>query len=1068
MLESLASCLKTGGRNLFRSSRKDQTRYAFWSHGACSIDLPAWWILFLQTPVAGQNVLSPKGTVSADDSLISRLQYIFLGFLYPVKTFALIRKIKHTTGAHQQAIQNIKLCSRGYTSLAHGVISKSQRVPLTMDLAGQATIAVDVSGKTKTIEAIRQRLEETLDAGDWWRWREDLWNVYQDLMERHAQPYPHQIIKILRRLSASDVQEDAERLLAVFQASEPASRRAIHYSYAISAALKLNDIDTALYTHRGATSEIQSAAGASGILRYAIGRENWDVAISVWQAFDSLRPSITMREDLWTHVKALPFTFMAKRASSAADFAIHEETLSSRASANAARDFAIRIMETCFQIRGTSINLSHWRNLLVKMISLKAPENLDSISDLAHLALEQALSLEREGRFRAALDAYQWIREELPGFALTKDIFRQLHEHCAISHDAESLESLVDHLRSAHGSLDIKEYDRILGRLAHAGEATAFRKVYELFRIDHSNAAHKGISLKLLQLYYRRADPNGAVQAFHLLEAVNGLKLDVDFYNAVISTFSRVGDVDGTQAWLCKLKEAGCKPNQFTYRALMLPLSKRGDRAAVLELYQQASLQSIEPHKAMIGMLVIASINDEKFDEAETLLEEAIENYPKGQLTHMWNIVLNAHAHRKDLTSLKRLHNRMHQLGVPSDESTYGALVTGLSAAKFPAIASTVVRNVMPRVGVKPTALHYSAIMGGYIQTKEYGALFNVYKYMLAQGLASNMSTNNILLRATARMDERNSSNNSEGTQYVLARNLFDEMVASLNPTELASLKPIGFVGVTRLDEAFVSNYFDQMIYLYGSSGAISHVSEVFDTYIKTARKISSRDIASSPPIRILSALLVYQRKAGNHEEVERCWYLALDKCEQLCRRASIPGVPESVKWVLPGRRFVINFPLQHYISHLGELARYDELVNVIKDLMDVGYDLNHRNWNVYIQYLCKSKQAQHQMLAFRLCEKNLMHAWDGWASMGTLHRIKEKFKRLGRPQSADRRAPTYLTFVWLARAYVDLGFGRMKGKKLDEVARLQESGKVSRTVEAVRDLPRIADDAQATILLRR
>ena len=1072
MLEDLAACLKNGGQILFSHQKRSQPWGAFWSHGAASIELPTWWRLSLQAPILNGDVREHRNAALSIETVTTRLRRYFLRVLYPVRTLAIIHRIKHSTDTHQQAVYNIRKSSRSYTSLAHAVISRSQTHNARKDYT------TELLDTKLEIAAIRSQLEGSLDAEDWWRRREDWWGLYQKLLAKNEQLSSHQIVKMLRRLNASEHQEDAERLLALFEAVDIQSRGPIHYKFAITVALKLNDVETALYIHREAMMRIQSVTGASGILRYAVSRENWDLAIAIWQSLKRPDRAVAEHLDLWAEAKTLPFSYLVRRANSALDFAIGENRTSTLEYAFAARVFAMSLTQSCFGIKDVTINCSHWQSLLYKFNSLG---NLSVMSGarrsqkLNHDALEQVLAFNERKYDQAALDAYQWIRREVSTFHIEKSMLGKLLGRCRFNQDFPIALQLIKDWQNTYGSLDLEIYRRILDRLARSGGVTSFEEVYMLYLLDYHKKPDVIVSQKLLLLYYHLADPKGAVQAFHRLEATIGFVADVECYNIIIRTFARVDDVDGARLWSDNLREAGLKPDEVTYRALMLPHSKRGDRRAVEGLLHQAASEDFEPDKALTDMLVLTNVKDEKFDEAEEVLEDATQRHfqspkatrgPETLLTHMWNIVLGAYARRKDLSSLQRLYNRMHELGVPLDEKTYATLVTGLSATNHPALARDVVRVIMPKAGMKPNTVHYAAIMGGFLTVKEYGALFDIYRDMLAQNLLPDVSTNAVLLRAAAAADKRDTTQGAPQDGFILAQRLFDEIVANLKPSELASLKPIKYAGPLRVDEAYASSYFDYMMYLYGSSGASSHVSELFERYIKVARSFSARDVASSPPMKILSALLVYQWKAGNHEEVERCWNLALDKSEQLSRKTNLDGDSDT-GWVLPARRFIINLPLQHYLLYLGGLGRFDELVHVVSDLMRYGYDLTHSNWNVYIQFLCQSPLVRHQLLAFEMCEKQLMHVWKGWEAMGSYHRVNENFRGMGRPKTPETRAPTYRTFLWLAKAYVKLGFEKRTRRQLPEVKAAKESGGFARTLDAVRNLPRRSDPEQYTILGR-
>ncbi|KAF2136861.1 uncharacterized protein K452DRAFT_362292 [Aplosporella prunicola CBS 121167] len=95
MLERATSCFESGGSRLLRGRKRcfrsrRMLHSSFWHHGAVDLDLPAWWATVLQpTTAAGQETDGRGGGVQHHASHDA----LFLDFLYPAKTLALMRRI---------------------------------------------------------------------------------------------------------------------------------------------------------------------------------------------------------------------------------------------------------------------------------------------------------------------------------------------------------------------------------------------------------------------------------------------------------------------------------------------------------------------------------------------------------------------------------------------------------------------------------------------------------------------------------------------------------------------------------------------------------------------------------------------------------------------------------------------------------------------------------------------------------------------------------------------------------------------------------------------------------------
>ena len=1020
-------------------------------------------MLLLQTPTAKENSILGKSRPPLACAMMSGLQEIFLDFLYPVQTLALIRRLKNSVTAHQHAVHKAKQRSRTYTSIATALISGEQE----LSSGPQKGLCSQDASACRSAEQLRTKMTELLQQREVKTSRNALWQVYQDLLESSESLSPQEVVKMLRCLAASKFVIDNERLLALFESMPVGERRAIHYRYAISAALKLNDTDTAFYAHREALSRLHSLVGASAILHHAAMHKDWRLAIKLWHPLWELGLFYYTRSDIWAGVETMPLDSLLEVASSSADFASLLSQSNGSVDASSARNFSLELSKRVFRIQNVKFNIDSWRLLLFKLKDFASYREKSCPTGVNALALEQALSLSLQSYSSSAIEFYYSTRLQGNEPNYRKAIYETLLQRCLFPQHLSVAWEIIEDCRKQYGQLELSAYKNFMLRLARAGQANSLQDAFELYRIDHGLPQDPDIYRTLLSVHFRRADPEKAAQGLLKLEQEYGFSPTLSCYNTVIHTFARVGDVEGAVSWFEALQNAGLSPDNSSYFPLILVHSKRGDKEAVHDLLQQVRSQGLKPSLSLIDLEILTYTNDDNLVEAEILLEEALSMELEGERTRMWNVVINAYAMRKDLPKVKQLHKRMQDAGIPQDSMTFAALISGLSRAKFPLAAYKVLQKVMPALGIEPTVLHYALIMRGFLETESYDHLFNIYKTMLERGMSPTVSTQNTLLRAAAAVDERSHCEEGRTTRYNRARQILEQTVADLDPSELTDLEPRQYIGPHRLDEAFTSTYYEYMIFLYGASGAFAQVSAAYDEYIQTAQNFSSRDVESSPPMRMLSALLVAHKRAGNMEEVDRCWYLALDKCDILARRASAKAQSRP-GWVLPGRRYLINLPFGHYATHLGQQSRFGDLVNVVDDLHHAGYELDHHSWNVYIQCLCRSSYVDHQMLAFLLCETHLIPHWGGWESMGRPSRMKKRFKGMikERIKVTSGVAPTYLTFVWLTKAYVDLGFGKVKAKG-QGTQEMLESGRIARTLDAVRNMPMWDDWEQRTILGR-
>lgn len=972
-----------------------------------------------------------------------------MDFLLPAQTVAFFhqlvsRDIRSLLGHRQK--RNGHLRSRAYTSNASDSASTVGSKPLEGHVE---PFVATVAGEDEVQKQFHNLLGEDASAGN----REKLWQTYQNLQDLSLSLSPAELIKLLRCLSTSENKIDIERSSLLFARIPVHERRAIHYSYAVTAALSQSDLETALRLHREALSRIQGSVGTSAILRYTVERALWQPAIETWHRYWFHRQMYFERPDIWTGVNAIPFHELMDKALLAAEFGILAAETASQDAAVAARDFALQLILRSFIIRNKDFDLKKHKELLEKAKSLKEPE-----LEIYQQAIFQLLSIDSVDHGRAAIGLYREMRSTTtltPGLPVMKAILQRLYT----IRSAAGMFMMLEDYRRYHGGPTASALKLIIHHLARQGNSEAVFELFEEFRTRFGIPRSPKLFNSLIYVYFRRAQVEKAVQVFQSLQKDYGFAPDLGSWNLVISTFARVFDYDGALTWFNKLAKTTLKPDSQTYVTMMAMYAKQGDFEAVASLFQQSRSDNVKSTIAMVDSLVLAQVNNDQLAEAQKTAEDALQMDVEGSRTRMWNIVISGYAMRRDLGKVSEIHRRMQEAGVPLDGLTYAALMQSLVIVKQPDAARKILKVVMPRCRIRKSPLHYAIVMDGYLAVQNYGWVFQLYNHMLKRNLKPVASTQNAVLRAAASVDmQKVNEQGRESKQIELSRaqEVLDRMLADMDPMELAGNEPVLFFGVDRLDEAFSSTYFSYLVFLYGREKVFTKVSELYDRYTATAQSFR-QDVELSPPVKMLSALMVAHLSANNHEEVERCWYLALDKAEKLARRPAASDLSEP-GWVLPSRRFIMNPLLLHYLKSLEAQHRINDIIATINDLRTSGYALTSNSWNLYIQALVRN---DHGLLAYELCERELIDGWPGWQSFGGTWSLKSRFRAMTPSRlQTNRRMPSYHTLVYLAGAYMDAQSATSN--------RLEQLRKVApRTVEIVRNMPKVEDELQTSVLRR-
>ena len=1119
MLERATACLETGGRRLLlhkppRSLRSHRSLHsAFWCHGAGDIDLPSWWMFLLQQPPEETFSVPTRATKrSRDRGSLQLFGGGFLDFLYPAKTLALLHKYASKDSAYLRS--RTQKLSRPYTSAAAGPPLDNKRdgehnetpnPALDLESGGAPTIdalSKDEMEKVRDIDAVQVEQVSSLPlqvlgtnplAGSIRQNTEQLvadsgvstlsqsatltgeynqaWEKYKELQRQSADGPSDELSSLLEelRVRGSILKVDrCRRILALFDTIPLEKRRSVHYDSAIQAALHVDKLETAVALHREALSRLQGSFGTSSLLRYAVEHGNLQVAVATWDGYWQEKQLYFGRPDLWKDVDLMDLELLMDKALAVANLAIETTEATGWADNAKTREFASQLIIRAFSRYDTPFVLAMQEDLFTKLLSLTEPT-----IEYFRIAITQLLSVKQLDCTHAAIRLYHKLRKIqglIPSPNLIEDIMVKMTE----VHSFEVL-AVFDDYRQFHKVPSKRAFRLTTVEMALQGNAQAVHSLFGEYISHFGTPTDPKLYLQLLYVYFRRAEVGKVIKMFNKLTPSFGFTPTLACWNIVIAAHSRVSDVEGALHWYNKLLESDLKPDAFTLTTLMSMYANRGDIEPIEDLLRHCEEQNIERTIPMVDALVLAHINNDELDQAERLVEQALTMSQDGRRTRMWNTLLNAYALRRDLEKVTHLHNRMQEAQIRSDGITYSALMQSLCISHQPLAAYKILRIVMPREKVRVTALHYAVVMGGLLATGEYDKVFRVYNRMLRKEINPSFNTQNLLIKAASFLDLKEDKGD-KSTSIERAEGLLDQIVESIDPSDIAAKEPIKGIGFQRLDEAYSAAHFEYLIFLYGQRKAFHKVAELYDKYAATTIELRKRldiagtekaqgDMVVSPPTKMLSALMVAHIRSKDYEEVERCWYLAMEKAEPLARRSKRTDLSQP-GWVLPSRRNILNLPLFHYMKSLVAQGRVNDIQSVIDHLHFCGYALSNKVWNLYVQALARDGQ---QVKAFHVCEKELMPGWTGWGLSGTQRGIRSKRElRQKQPQAwqPSERMPTYTTIVYLAGAYIDLrsryAFAAGHDTTMADLHRTAPKG-----VRAVNELPRIDDDLQTSVLRR-
>ena len=1121
MLERATICPKYGARharllsqNLTRSRRSLHS--AFWAHGAGDINLPWWWLEFLQRTSNERPLFFQRIAKTAKRYIPSILKSsLALDFLYPPKALSLARTLlaEHASASLQPSYNHRKVGhgARHFADLAADKIVNEEERPEEVETptaVRENQTEVDQSATTPT-EGYEVRKGSWVDLEDSSTQEEGLGSDFLRLVQRltwYRRLWDQ--LQVLPEYTADVDTLDLERVNVLWDHLEEVSSHAtdLALEYAQFVRTKVLPSNTETWTplnfarivkacylssppktsiwvgdnvmarlmvskfFKKALDQGKENASLQTILDLTLSFSDWALADTALRDFQSCRDI----SDFWASLSSFDTELLGERIimmsktyampvaqQSVVDspFLANYSTISTRLISHAFREFFNRPITPDFD----PIMLWQIWNALSKTELQKDVYFASAVKQL----LGPSKSLSKTSLL--TIQAYRAWEESRSALDFTHDydivvqLFRRLRH---LHHPGARV--VWEDLRQRFGPPSPSVYRAMLRELSYHGEAEKYSETLKDF-IEHCTTGPlQPLLADLIRAYAQRGDSIGAERVFDSITLEHGLEPDQSCWNAVLGAHARLSGASEVLKWISKMEDHGVQPIAETYRIILRSFCNRGEMDSALALLDHIEKSGFPLDSHMVTSLVFGHTQNGDLDAAEKLVLDAVTNKLPGEMTRMWNIILYAYAILGHMDEVQHLHERMLQEGIPEDADTHTAILQVTSFTKFPNLGLKIIREIMIPKGLLPSSFHFSIIIAGFIRTKEYARAFQAARGMKELGVEPDVGTKMLLIRAAVGQSIEDTERDEEGKTMLekvdldAAEKLLDYLLSTESLADLARHHPIFGRAQQSYHEVYAANYFETLILVYSRANALDKVSQFFDRWQALyASRFPNHPL--DPPIRILNALMIAHEQANDHAAIESCWTTAYAKAAPLARRSNADT--SQPNWVLPSRRFLLHLPFYNYMRSLVKSGRSADLTPLINSYQSAGYALDSKAWNLYVRTLVLDGHVE---TAFSLAEEMLIDGFVGWPSWAG-HRSPGSWLRKISPTNRDLRvfAPHYKTLVVLARGYMDFrGQLAFSGDKEEKLQGLAEAA--PRVVEAVMYMPRVDDWTQLKYLRGR
>ena len=654
------------------------------------------------------------------------------------------------------------------------------------------------------------------------------------------------------------------------------------------------------------------------------------------------------------------------------------------------------------------------------------------------------------------------------------------------------ISTIVNDWKHFHRRLSKDAVTLLMTFYAKSGNVEKFDDWLEYLRSQYRDYQdQKEILWTLVYIHARRADLDKAQQRFaevKRITAQHGDEPDLKCWNVLLHAHARADDLEGAFTNFQNLIDyAKLKPDNYSFNTLLAMLAKRGDVEGAEDLIQQFD-QIVQSKRDVMMMLhlIDAHVNNDDLQGADAILRQTIVKWRKGEIlgsiTRCFNVILYAHAARRDIDSTMRTYHWMKQEDVNLNADSFGALIQVLTHYRQTDAAHKILTTSMPEHGAEPTAFHYDIVMLGLVRKGLYEQTLELHKTMAKRNIKPSIATNVAYLRARAFTEhqEKRTDPDEDLEPVPLETSIRDlqEIMQRFDGEEVTPKHLNLLVGTPDQTTANPAAYFETLISLHGKRRCFEAVQELFRQYKESAKERGVDE--NNPPLRILSALMSAHWEAGEYDKVEEYWKFAKAQADEIAPPVAVPSFrymfPESsldidplelgpsetyptetpgsstpepggfsneqrpnvpkqtllldkdvhlMRRPAPSRRWILNGPLRHFLAALNAQTRIADAISTVSRLLTQGYTMDKRTWNFFIECLLNTTPPL-ALLAFILTERFLIPEFPGWTRT-TKYRVSPQARYEGlehiraRYLRKDQLLPQYKTLVRLGAAMLDI-----------------------------------------------
>ena len=661
----------------------------------------------------------------------------------------------------------------------------------------------------------------------------------------------------------------------------------------------------------------------------------------------------------------------------------------------------------------------------------------------------------------------------------------------------------LDDLKVQMAQPPLEPYRHIMWAFAHQGDIDgverSFRECLDVFGYP---ADAKFLNPRLYA-HAAVGDVNSVEDILREAKNSHGLSGDLHSWNILFFAYSRSSEPRRIFGAFDAMDKHKFQPDTTTFETLLGVCSRIGDTATALSLVEVAKDYNVSVTDDIMAMIVHTRCLNDESEEAEKL---ALGAQDMGILKPIrtWNNLLRHYAFQADFRAIRRIQKVMRDTGVDTDDMSYAAALTSLVRVGRTEDALKILRALHFDSTITATSFHYSIILHGFAMEKNRDMVEIIYREMQERFPRLSPSAQLARLQMQASrgwaklLEDTSLFKKHIKLDVQQAVSFVNEIMSQSSSADRTTSDPQPGFQRQPAHEAVPSIYSDSLAKVMASNRQPVQAEQVLDFFQPSTKpndQNNPQEVKAS--VKPLTSRLFVAGQLSHWDQVDELW------CRILHRGAdsSLPGsslllnpwfesqqnTPRSLMdhlnatlknhgmKVLPAMKYRLSIPLSFYMQSLDKQRRYTEVITLVKDFQRLGFALSSKNWNSFVQVLCRSESHEHKFLACRLFDEKLLPntpplkvlSRSKWMANHSKPRpelttVPRRFLEQIRP---GQIIPTYYTVIFMASVLLHFHEQAAQG----DSANLRElRKKFPKVVKLIREVPLHHDSVQRIILRGR